>query len=337
MAGPSVQAESSSEPRRLDSWKEIAAYLNRDVTTVQRWEKREGMPVYRHVHDKRGSVYAVTEELDAWREQRRPVEVSETEAAAGEEGARGGLRLWWAVAAVAVCAGLAAGYVAWRAHGRAGAGAQIRSLAVLPLKNLSGDASQDYLADGITEELIGKLAGIRELRVISHTSVMRFKDPKETVPEIARALGVDAVVEGSVIRDGSRIRVSAQLIRAGTDTHLWSETYDREMRDALTLESELAEEIADRVKVSVSGEEQQRLTAARPVAPEVYESYLKGLHAFSEGNSRAEIEASIAYFEDAIAKDPTFAPAYVELAQTYTQLGTVFAGRSPTEDRKSVV
>ena len=117
---------------------------------------------------------------------------------------------------VVVCVGLAAaGYVAWRGHARAAAGPQIRSLAVLPLRNLSGDASQDYLADGITEELIGKLAGIRELKVISHTSVLRFKDPKISVPEIAKALGVDAVVEGSVIRDGSRIRVSGAVDSSG--------------------------------------------------------------------------------------------------------------------------
>src|SRR5579864_5478821 len=242
MGGPSVQA--ASEGKRLDSWKEIAAYLSRDVTTVQRWEKREGMPVYRHVHDKRGSVYAVPEELDAWREQRRfrdgELEGEAEEAADPRPAVT--RRGWgtWVVVAVVVCVGLAvAGYVGWRRHTTAMAGPQIRSLAVLPLRNISGDPSQDYLADGITEELIGKLAGIRELRVISHTSVLRFKDPKISVPEIAKALGVDAVVEGSVIRDGSRIRVTAQLIRGATDTHFWSETYDREMSDALPLESEL--------------------------------------------------------------------------------------------------
>ena len=343
MNGPSVQAP--SESKRLDSWKEIAAYLNRDVTTVQRWEKREGMPVYRHVHDKRGSVYAVPEELNAWREQRRSVVDGQPEAVeTGEhvpsathvDRAAGGLGLWWAVAAVVICAGLAAGYVVWRSHERAVASPEIRSLAVLPLRNLSGDGSQDYLAEGITEELIGKLAGIRELKVTSHTSVMRFKDTKISVPEIAKALGVDAVVEGSVIRDGSRIRVSAQLIRAATDTHLWSETYDREMRDALTLESELAQSIAEKVRVTVTGEEQQRLTAARAVAPEVYESYLKGRYANDEGG-RAGREQSVVYFNDALAKDPTFAPAYVGLAEAYTELGTVAAGVSPAETRPKVM
>ncbi len=346
MGASSVRVEASGV-RRLDSWKEIAAYLNRDVTTVQRWEKREGMPVYRHVHDRRGSVYAMSNELDAWLENRRPAaedqaevaglaEILEPDPSARGVSGRDTHRVWWVVAAVVLCLGLAAADVAWRGRARVVAGPQIRSLAVLPLRNLSGDASQEYLADGLTEALIGKLAGIRELRVTSHTSVLRFEDSKMPVPEIAKALGVDAVVEGSVIREGSRIRVSAQLIRAATDTHLWSETYDREMRDALTLESELAQAIADKVKVSVTGEEQQRLTAARPVAPEVYESYLRGRYAYDH-SGRAGLQESVMYFNDALTKDPTFAPAYVGLAEAYTLLGTVSAGVSPAETRPKVM
>ena len=338
---PSVQAPSSGV-KRLDSWKEIAAYLSRDVTTVQRWEKREGMPVHRHVHDKRGSVYAVPEELNAWLENRRPQLDGQGEAedlhshpsAARTNGAPSS-RVWWVVAAAVVLLAVV-GYVAWRGHERADTAPQIRSLAVLPLRNLSGDPSQEYLADGITEALIGRLAGIRELRVISHTSVMRFKDPKESVPEIAKTLGVDAVVEGSVIQDGSRIRVTAQLIRGATDTHFWSETYDREMSNALTLESELAQAIAEKVKVTVTGEEQQRLTAARPVAPEVYESYLKGVYALG-GNGRSAVPESIADFQDAIAKDPKFAQAYLGLAMAYTEMGNVAGGGIPQQTRPKVV
>jgi TolB-like protein len=163
-----------------------------------------------------------------------------------------------------------------RAHSQA---KKITSIAVLPLKNLSGDSAQEYLADGMTEEVIGRLSTIHGLRVISRTSVMQFKNTKLLIPEIARTLGVDAVVEGSVIREGNRIRVHAQLIRASTDAHFWSETYDRELGDALTLESEVAESIAQRVEVTVTGDEHARLVAARPVSPEVYESYLKGLSA----------------------------------------------------------
>jgi TolB-like protein/DNA-binding winged helix-turn-helix (wHTH) protein/cytochrome c-type biogenesis protein CcmH/NrfG len=211
----------------------------------------------------------------------------------------------------------------------------IRSVAVLPLKNFSGDPSQSYLADGMTEALIGRLAAIHDLRVISHTSVMRFKDTQLPVPEIAKVLNVDAIVEGSVIREGSRIRVYAQLILAKTDEHFWSETYDRELGDVLSLQSQLAQAIANKVEITVSGPEHARLLAARHVAPEVYESYVKGLMA--ETNSRAEIEANIANFENAIRIDPTFAPAYVGLADAYSSLDTIFVGGPSHEMRTKVI
>ena len=194
----------------------------------------------------------------------------------------------------------------WIHHGRQHAQTPIHSLAVLPLKNLSCDPAQEYFADGMTEEVIGRLSMIRGLRVISRTSVMQFKDTRLSAPEIARKLGVDALVEGSVMREGNRIRVHAQLIRASTDEHFWSESYDRELGDALTLESEVAQSIAQRVEVTVSGEERARLVAARPVSPEAYESYLQGMVA--KGNSRAEVDRATARCEiGKVAKigDPT--------------------------------
>jgi TolB-like protein/Flp pilus assembly protein TadD len=330
---------------RLESWKEIAAYLNRDVTTVQRWEKREGMPVRRHLHDKRGSVYAVAAELDAWRRRRGPQadELAKADAAppiserADPARTAPRFRLWIPLALVVSIVMLGAGYMALRHRPASQPPAPIRSLAVLPLRNLSGDPSQDYLADGFTEALIDRLAGIHDLRVVSHTSVMRFKNPQQSVPEIAKILGVDAVVEGSVIRDGTRIRVTAQLIRGATDEHFWSETYDRELRDALTLESELAQAIADKVEVTLTGQEHERLAAARPVAPEVYESYLKGRFVLEQGSGKAGIEESIGDFNAAIGQDPTFALAYLGLAQAYTALGSVFAGTPPAETRPRVI
>ncbi len=229
---------------RLDSWKEIAAYLKRDVTTVQRWEKREGMPVHRHVHEKRGSVYALTEELDAWIQSRKPRSDEpepSPEAEMPQPAERGAnvipsrrRRLWFALATILCVCLSAAAWLAFRHRATVTVQPRIRSIAVLPLRNLSGDPAQDYLADGITEAIIGRLANIHDLRVTSHTSVMRFKNSQVSIPEIAKTLGVDAVVEGSVIREGDRIRVTAQLIRGATDTHFWSETYDREMRDALS-------------------------------------------------------------------------------------------------------
>jgi len=211
----------------------------------------------------------------------------------------------------------------------------IKSLAVLPLKNLSGDPAQEYLADGMTEALIGRLSAIRDLRVISRTSVMSLKDTKMSAPDIAKTLQVDALVEGSVVREGNRIRIYAQLIRGATDEHFWSETYDRELPDAIALESDVAQSVARKVEVTFTGDEHSRLVAARHVSPDVYESYLKGQ--FSKGNSRAEIQQSIAYFQDAIAKDATFAPAYLGLAYAYERLGTSFLGAPTDEARPKVV
>jgi TolB-like protein/DNA-binding winged helix-turn-helix (wHTH) protein/Tfp pilus assembly protein PilF len=207
----------------------------------------------------------------------------------------------------------------------------IHSLAVLPLKNLSGDPNQEYLADGMTEALVGRLANIHNLRVISRTSVMQFKDTHLSLPQIAGTLGVDAVVEGSVIRDGDRIRVTAQLIRGATDDHFWSETYDRELRDVLALESDVAQSIATKVEVTITGKEHERLAAVKSVSPEVYESYLKGEFTLKKSNNRAGTEESIGYFEEAIKRDPTFAPAYLGLANAYNVLGTIFIG-APSEN-----
>jgi TolB-like protein len=341
--GPALSDKTTE--KRLDSWKEIATYLNRDVTTVQRWEKREGMPVHQHLHNSRGSVYALTSELDTWVEGRRlslsrEVETAEAvpETPATDElpdrvwsGRKSVLWLLSAIAGVALCI---LSWLVYRAHSNQ---PQIRSLVVLPMRNLSGDLGQDYLADGMTEALTGRLAEIHNLRVTSYTSARRFRDSKLSVPEIAKTLGVDAVVEGSVQREGDRMRVTAQLIRGTTDEHFWSETYDREIKDALTLESDLAQAIAEKVKVTITGQEQERLTAARSVAPEVYESYLKGRYALDGADGRVRIDESVGYFNDAIAKDPTFAPAYLGLAVAYQAMGLVASGEVPQETRPKVI
>src|ERR1700746_207361 len=229
--------------RRLESWKEIAAYLGRDVTTARRWEKQERLPVYRLQHSKLGSIYAYTSELDAWRDKQALAGATDAPAAGGDPPQP--MRIWRAdrgllVGGVVLVGLLAAAYLTTRSRAVNATRPKIQSLAVLPLKNLSGDPTQEYLADGMTEELIGRLAAIHDLRVISRTSVMSFRDTQLSVPEIAKTLGVDAFVEGSVIREGNRIRVHAQLIRAGTDAHFWSEEYDRELKDVLALQSEVA-------------------------------------------------------------------------------------------------
>ena len=329
---------------RLDSWKEIAAYLKRDVTTVQRWEKREGMPVHRHLHDRMGSVYASQVELDAWACSRG----TRLEAEEGKEDISSPKQVkqeppsvlaehprpWWVLGVVAFLGLLAFGYVLIPHRARDARQAKINSLAVLPLKNLSGDPTQDYLADGMTEALIGSLSTIHDLRVISRTSVMRFKDTQLSVPEIAKTLHVDAIVEGSVIREGNRIRIHAQLIRASTDEHFWSESYDRDLRDVLDLQSDVAQAIAQKVKVTVSGEEYARLTARHSVSPEVYESYLQGTFLLNRSAKKADIQQGIDYFEEAIKQDPTFAPAYLGLAGGYSELGSNFIGDPPDEARE---
>jgi TolB-like protein/DNA-binding winged helix-turn-helix (wHTH) protein/Tfp pilus assembly protein PilF len=224
--------------------------------------------------------------------------------------------------AAVVLAILASGWLAIDVR-RIGSAAQpaIKSLAVLPLKNLSGDPGQEYLADGMTEALISRLSGIHGLRVISRTSAMRLKDTKLSLPEIAKTLQVDAVVEGSVIRQGNRIRVTAQLIRGSSDQHFWSENYDRELHDVLALQSDVAQAIARKIEVTLTGKERERLSAAHAIAPEVYESYLKGHFEFYNASTEAGFERSIAYFAEAIKRDPNFAPAYVGLGNAYLQLG----------------
>jgi len=239
MDEPSLDKSLSENPseRRLDSWKEIALYLHRDVTTVQRWEKQEGMPVHRHLHHKRGSVYALSSELDGWRQGRKlrldedQEPALQTPAAADDRQTTVPRRRRWLVlsSAAAVLAALATlAYVATRVRAGDANRPKVRSLAVLPLQNLSGDPSQDYIADGMTEELIGRLSRIHGLRVISRTSTMHFKNTQLSVPEIAKMLSVDAIVEGSLVQEGHQIRVHAQLIRAATDEHIWAGEYQRE-------------------------------------------------------------------------------------------------------------
>jgi pentatricopeptide repeat protein len=335
---PGTQQPDRPPENRLDSWKEIAAYLKRDVTTVQRWEKREAMPVHRHVHDKRGSVYALGPELDAWQQSRGPrVEAEQDTPAVIEIARKNRAFRWVAFAAIAAVCLFAVIYMLLRGRTKEASGPKIRSLAVLPLKNLSGDPSQDYLADGMTDAIIGRLAGIHGLRVISYTSVMRFKNPQQSVPEIAKELGADALVEGSVMRQGDRIRVTAQLIRGATDEHFWSETYDRELRDALAMQSEIAQAISEKVEVTVTGEEHERLSATRSVAPEVYENYLKGRFALDQSSTKAGVEESVGDFEEAIRRDSTFAPSYAGLASAYSKLGLILIGAPPNETRPKVM
>jgi eukaryotic-like serine/threonine-protein kinase len=192
--------------------------------------------------------------------------------------------------------------------------AEIRSLAVLPMANLSGDPAQDYFADGMTETLIAGLARVGALRVISRTSVMQYKGAHKPLPEIARELNVDAVVEGSVQRFGERVRVNVQLIHAPTDRHLWSETYDRDLRDILSLQNEVARDVTKEIQIKLTPEEQMRLARARPINPEAYDYFLRGRFHLNR-QTKTENETAIKMFDSAVATDPNFAAAHADLAQ----------------------
>jgi serine/threonine-protein kinase len=196
---------------------------------------------------------------------------------------------------------------------------QIQSIAVLPLENLSRDPEQEYFADGMTDELITNLSKISSLRVISRTSVMQYKGAKKPLREIAQALGVDGVIEGSVFRAGSRVRITAQLIHAATDRHLWAESYERDLTDVMALQGEVTRAIAGEVKAVLTPQEQTRLASARPVNPEAHEAYLKGRYSW---NLRTEegLKKGIEYFQQAIEKDPGHALAYAGLADSYDAL-----------------
>jgi serine/threonine protein kinase/tetratricopeptide (TPR) repeat protein len=198
---------------------------------------------------------------------------------------------------------------------------QIQSVAVLPLENLSGDPEQEYFSDGMTDAIITNLARIGALKVISRTSVMQYKGVKKPLREIARELKVDAVIEGTVMRAEGRVRITAQLIEAEADRHLWAESYEREMRNILALQNELAQAIAKKIKVVLSPDEKERLVRSQPVNPEAYEAYLKGRYFLNKLTAEA-FQKAYEQFHQAIDKDPSWAQAYAGLSLYYCSLGS---------------
>jgi TolB-like protein/DNA-binding winged helix-turn-helix (wHTH) protein/Tfp pilus assembly protein PilF len=243
----------------------------------------------------------------------------------GEAPAAGKLTKTRAALALALLAFLAVGSTLWlvrTATQNTSAASRLHSIAVLPLENLTGDPSQDYFVDGMTDELITDLAKVGSLRVISRTSVMRYKGTKKGLPEIARELNVDGIVEGSVTRSGQRVRITAQLLNAPADQHLWAETYARDLDDVLGLQSEVAEAIAREVRAQITPEQQARLRSARTVNPEAYEAYVRGrFYLTTEFTKPQSLKKAQSLFEESIRKDPKFALAYSGLADSYVYLG----------------
>jgi TolB-like protein/DNA-binding winged helix-turn-helix (wHTH) protein/Flp pilus assembly protein TadD len=242
-------------------------------------------------------------------------------------------RSYWPLALVGAVAVLAIAIVAavtnqgdWRSRFFGGAAGPVRAIAVLPLQNLTGDSAQDYFADGMTEALTTDLARMESLQVISRTSTMQYKAAKKSLPVIARELNAGAVVEGSVQRFGNRVRVTAQLVRAADDRHLWAETYERDFRDILALQDDVASAIAKQIESRLGGPQPQPLAKTQAISPEGYEAYLKANFYLDQ----FELQKSIEYYSQAIKLEPNYAPAYAHMARAYFFLA--FFGTLPPQE-----
>ena len=233
--------------------------------------------------------------------------------------------VWGLVAGAAAVILVGAAFLAWRSlRSRSSNAAPIRSIAVLPLENLSRDPAQEYFADGMTEALITDLGKIGALRVISRTSVMRYRGTKKPVPEIARELNVDAIVEGSVQRFGDRVRITANLIHARTDRHMWAESYERDLRDMLALQTDVARAIAQEIQIKLTPQQKARLASAPPTDPAAYQLYVNGRNHL-ETWTDSGIRVAMDYFERAIQKDPSSAIAYAGMAEAAVRAGETAA------------
>jgi TolB-like protein/Tfp pilus assembly protein PilF len=383
---PEAPSNDEHRGRRLDSWKEIASYLSRSEKTVRRWEENEGLPVHRLLHEKRGSVYAYSRELEIWLKSRSWREIAPGEvpggnsprksesgtatndedlhsvsttslppegASSADEPALSGDRsetsadanappptaiavaesrkpvqraAWrWVLLGVGVVVLLGVGLYLARKSVRASA---IRSLAVLPLDNLSGDPNQEYFADGMTDELITELARIPDLRVVSRASVMESKGSKKPLRQIASELDVDAVVEGAVVRSGDRVRITAQLIDVRSNRNLWAQSFEEQAADAIALQDRVAREIAAQARLTLEPPRRQ----ARHIDPAAYDAYLRGLYFLH----KRDVPKSMAYIQQAIAINPGYGAAYAVLSDVLEQQAWMAAGPTARLMRESL-
>jgi TolB-like protein/Tfp pilus assembly protein PilF len=282
----------TSPQDRLDSWKEIAAFLNRGVRTVQRWEATEGLPVRRHQHRKLGSVFALKSEVSAWWKSRS--------------------------------ADLASDASTLNSSPSPSDQSRKLRLIVLPFENLSPDPAQDYLADGFTEELITQLARLcpDRLAVIARATAMHYQGARQRADRIARELKVDYLLEGSLRREGTGVRVTAQLIQASDQTHRWAQTYDRDLASALALQSEVAAAIAGEIHLALTPQAQAILAVPRTIDAAAYEDYLRGRYHLNRPHPEA-LAQSVTWFQRAIEKDPAFPLAHASLSHALALLAMV--------------
>jgi TolB-like protein/Tfp pilus assembly protein PilF len=277
---------------RLDSWKEIASYLRRDVRTVQRWEKKEGLPVYRHLHDKLGSIYAYRNELTNWFNTRQ------------QSGAPVATSSRWEGQAEKI------------------------KLAVLPFGNLSEAQEDVYFSDGLTEEMITQITRLQspELAVIARTTAEHYDSSSKALEQMKKDLGVAYVLEGKVRRGGNRVRITAQLIQLKDQTQRWAETYERDMSDVLSVQADIAQAIAREINLALNLTQNTRLSDQQNgqgrVQPAGYDAYLKARYQLHQMTPSA-ISKSIEDFERAIQIDPNYAPAYAGMASAYALLAIV--------------
>jgi TolB-like protein/cytochrome c-type biogenesis protein CcmH/NrfG len=334
--------------KKLVSWKEIAVHLGREVRTVQRWEKTEGLPIHRHEHQKKSTVYAYASELDAWFKKRQPVDDPEADAAFVPDPdtvetnsttgngdpvvpipvplpvepppASTGKRIAISAAAVAMLCLLSYGVYRWF-HAAGAAPDKIR-LVVLPFANLSGDPKQDYFSAGLTDEMITRLGNLdpQRLGVIAATSSTALSG--KPLGEIGRALNVQYALEGSVRREGNHVRIDVQLIQVSDQTHLWANSYDRDLNDILLVQDEVGAAVASQIRVALATatETGTSRVATRSVNPEAYDAYLQGRFYWT---NRGDLHKSIEAYQQAVEKDPQYALAYAGLASSYALLGQV--------------
>ena len=270
---------SSGHRLRLDSWKEIASYLKRSVRTVRRWEQKENLPVHRHHHGKQATIYAFREEIDRWLEGRRVAEPTRQLPAAQAT--------------------------------------QAIKIAVLPLRDLSGNPEQGRFADGLTEEIILDIGNCcpGRLRVIALTSIMQYKQSPKSVGEIARELGVDYILEGAIRRYGRRVRLTARLIAARDQAHIWADTYEIQLPPLFSLQQTLARQLADSLSAALRVRPSQNWHTAVPRSVEAHNAYIEGRSFFLPTDE--DIKKKIEQFSLAIDREPNFARSYGELALTY--------------------
>lgn len=365
--GSTLSDKAQGSGKKLDGWKEISNYLGRDKRTVQRWEQTESLPVHRHEHEKKSTVYAYAGELDEWRKTRQPKDDPEADAAFGpdldaevsyeaengngdppfvepaaiEQPARASsaedselstsVGKWFGALAVAIILSLAA-YALYHWLPTTNPTPQKVRLVVLPFTNLSGDPKQDYFAAGLTDEMITRLGNLDPAHLGVISAVSSGVIAGKPIPEIRRALDVQYALEGTVRRVGNRVRIDAQLIQTSDQTHLWADSFDRDLNDILSVQDEVATAVASQIRLALnppSGEKAGAAAAKRTVNPEAYDDYLRGRFYWT---NRGDLHKSIEAYQQAIQKDTQYALAYAGLASAYALLGQVpYDDLSPSE------